>query len=284
MRLAFIGAGKVGVTLGKYLSTSPNCTISGYYSRSKESALKAANYTQTMCFTQLEQLVRESDAIFLTVPDGSISAVYEEMCHYDISGKQIIHCSGSLSSSLFNHIDKYGAIGLSIHPLYAFSQPYGDNTALKQAVFTLEASSGIEPKILQCWKDIFEKKGNSVVLLDSEKKTKYHCAAVFGSNLLLGLLDCGIGLLEECGFSKEEALKAVKPLTMNNLEKAFQIGPSQALTGPVERGDIGTIEKHFVEMDEETKEIYRLLSGRALRLAKEKNPDRDYRKIEEMLS
>lgn len=279
MRLAFIGAGKVGVTLGKYLSSSSHCTVSGYYSRSRESAQKAANYTNSECFICLEQLVANSDAIFLTVPDGMISSVYEELCHYNISGKQIIHCSGSLSSSLFDQVSYLGGQGLSIHPLYAFSQPYGENAKLSEAVFTIEG----EMEVFAFWKKVFEEKGNTVVSLSSEEKNKYHCAAVLSSNLVLGLLDCGVSLLMECGFSREEALKAVRPLTMGNLEKAFASSPAEALTGPVERGDEGTVRKHFKEMDEETLQLYKLLSKRALKLAKEKNKDRDYQKIEEIL-
>lgn len=283
MRLAFIGAGKVGVTLGKYLSTSESCTISGYYSRRKESALRAADYTCSKVFMTLEELVKESDVIFITVPDGMISAVYKELSCHDISGKQIIHCSGSLSLELFYDISGHNAVGLSIHPLYAFSQPYGDNSALQQAVFTIESNQDVKTAVVDYWKKLFEQKGNSVVLLDTEKKTKYHCAAVFSSNLFMGLLDCGVSLFEECGFSKEEALKAMKPLTMNNLDKAFAITPAIALTGPIERADAGTIEKHMTEIDAEMYQIYRLLSKRALKLAMEKNPDRDYSKIEEIL-
>lgn len=283
MRLAFIGAGKVGVTLGKYLSASANCTIGGYYSRRKESALKAADYTNSKVFATLEELIKESDAIFITVPDGMISAVYKELSCHDISGKQIIHCSGSLSSELFYDISEHKAVGLSIHPLYAFSQPYGDNSALQEAVFTIESNQNVETAVVDYWKELLEQKGNSVVLLDTEKKTKYHCAAVFSSNLFMGLLECGISMFEECGFSQEEAMKAMKPLTMNNLDKAFMTTPAMALTGPVERADICTIEKHLTEMDEETYQIYRLLSKRVLKLAMEKNPDRDYSKIEEIL-
>ncbi len=279
MRFAFIGAGKVGVTLGKYLSSSDKCSLAGYYSRSMTSAKEAASYTNSVCFDNAEQLIKESDAIFLTVPDGQIASVYEEICHYDISGKQIIHCSGSLSSNLFSHVETHGAQGLSIHPLYAFSQPFGDNDKLSQAVFTIEGCR----EGFDFWKEVLEEFGNTVVKLSPEMKTKYHCAAVLSSNLILGLLDCGITLLEECGFSTEEALLAVQPLTMGNLEKAFSTSPAQALTGPIERGDSSTLEKHFQVMDEETLALYKLLSKRALKLAKEKNEDRNYKNVEEIL-
>ena len=279
MRIAFVGAGKVGVTLGKYLAESDACTLTGYYSKSRESAQKAANYTKSECFQWLDTLIANSDAIFLTVPDGMIASVYEEMCHYELSGKHIIHCSGSLSSNLFTDIGKVGAQGLSIHPLYAFSQPYGDNRKLSEAVFSMEGS----PQAVSFWQEVLKKKGNTVVLLSTEQKNKYHCAAVLGSNLMIGLLDASVTLLKECGFSTAEALRALHPLTIGNLEKAFLTSPAMALTGPVERADTETVKKHFAEMDEEMLEIYKRLSKRALQLAREKNPDRDYKNVEEIL-
>lgn len=301
MRFAFIGAGKVGVTLGKYLSQTPQCTLSGYYSRHYESAKKAADYTNSDCFTDIQQLINLSDALFLTVPDSQIAPVYEEIKHYDISGKQIIHCSGSLSADVFYDAEEKNAAALSIHPLYAFSQPYQDNPNLSQAVVTIEGGScrGKKSQVKymedaegrqwtpeQFWKNIFSNLGNTVVFLDSRLKTKYHAAAVMSSNLVLGLLDCSVSMLEECGFTEKEALQAIRPLTTGNMDSAFLSGLSQALTGPVERGDVETIRKHLNILQQEPEDlekIYRLLSRRALSLAKIKNRNRDYNEIEESL-
>jgi hypothetical protein len=84
--------------------------------------------------------------------------------------------------------------------------------------------------------------------------------------------------------NEEDARKALTPLISGNVQHALNAGPAKALTGPVERGDITTLEKHMQVTDsEEDKELYRLLSKKLLPLAKAKNPDRDYSSLEDFL-
>ena len=91
------------------------------------------------------------------------------------------------------------------------------------------------------------------------------------------------GLLKECGLSENFAGQALKPLFMGNAENIAANGVVQALTGPVERADAGTIEKHLTSLEGDAKEIYRLLSCRLVDVAKQKNPDRDYRELSMLL-
>ena len=97
MNIGFIGAGKVGYSLGKYLSVN-GIGLSGYYSRNLNSAEEAAEFTGTKAFTTLEELLRESTVIFITVPDGAITDVFNNIRELGISGKLICHCSGALSA------------------------------------------------------------------------------------------------------------------------------------------------------------------------------------------
>lgn len=76
MKIGFIGAGKVGFSLGKYLQN--NCSqndveIVGYFSKSLKSAKSAADFTSTKLYINLKNILKDSDTLFLTVPDGSIS-------------------------------------------------------------------------------------------------------------------------------------------------------------------------------------------------------------------
>ena len=120
MTIGFIGAGWVGCTLGKYLSEH-GVDIAGFYSRTRESADIAATFTQSEAFSDIEDLVQNSEIIFITTPDGSIKYVWEEIRKFDISKKIICHFSGSLSSDIFSGIEQTGAYGCSVHPMYAFS-------------------------------------------------------------------------------------------------------------------------------------------------------------------
>ena len=124
MTVGFIGAGKVGFTLGKYFAVN-GIEISGYYSQSYDSAEKAADFTESRAFNNIGGLVRECDVIFITTPDSSIKDIYLSLIKYDIKGKQICHCSGALSvKEAFPEIKKYWAEGYSIHPLFPVSDKY----------------------------------------------------------------------------------------------------------------------------------------------------------------
>ena len=278
IKFGFIGAGKVGFSLGKYLKEN-NIDVSGYYSKSQHSSKEAATFTNTQQYTNLEDLIKNSDAIFITTPDNQIADVWNEVKKLPIKEKLICHCSGSISSEVFSNINNHGAYGYSIHPMFAISDKYNSYKDLSQAFITIEGHE----KHLENLKRLFLHLGNDVAIISKENKVLYHAASVTVSNLVLGLINNGVNYLEECGFTKEMAIKALYPLIENNLRNIKERGAVNSLTGPIERGDLSTVINHLNVIREEDKELYRLLSKNILRIAKVKNLHRDYKNLEEYL-
>ncbi len=90
-------------------------------------------------------------------------------------------------------------------------------------------------------------------------------------------------LLKECGFNESDAIKLLAPVILNNINSVLENGTVQALTGPVERGDISTVERHIgVLNDENTLNIYKSLGKVLVSIAEGKNPGKDYNKIKDM--
>ena len=278
IKFGFIGAGKVGFSLGKYLNEN-NIDVSGYYSKSQHSSKEAAIFTNTRQYNKLEDLIKNSDAIFITTPDNQIIDVWNEIKELPIKEKLICHCSGSISSEVFSNINNHGAYGYSIHPMFAISDKYNSYKNLSQAFITIEGHE----KHIEYFKQLFSYLGNDVGVINKENKALYHAASVTVSNLVLGLINNGVNYLKECGFSDEMAIKALYPLIEFNLKNIKEKGTINSLTGPVERGDLGTIINHFSVLREEDKELYRLLSKNILKIAKVKNSDKNYRNLEEYL-
>ena len=282
MKTGFIGAGKVGFTLGKFFSSKENDSIkvTGYYSRNTQSAEEAAQFTQTQAFDDMGVLIEASDVLFLTVPDGSITEVYEEVRQYPIQGKYICHCSGSLSSGeAFPGIDQTGAYEYSVHPLFAVSDKYEAYKELQDVFFAVEGNEEHLPEIKEMLKSV----GIDLQVIKAEDKTLYHAAAVTASNLAVALLAESIDMLCQCGFSEEDARKALTPLVMGNVQHVLEKGPAAALTGPVERGDEKTLIKHLGCLNGRQRELYRMLSSRLIPIAESKHPDRLYQNIEDLL-
>ena len=278
IKFGFIGAGKVGFSLGKYLREN-NLEISGYYSKSQHSSKEAAIFTNTRQYNNLEDLINNSDAIFITTPDREISGVWNEVKKLPIKEKLICHCSGSISSEVFSNINNHGAYGYSIHPMFAISDKYNSYKNLSQAFITIEGHE----KHIEYLKVLFSKLGNDVAIINKDNKALYHAASVTVSNLVLGLINNGVNYLEECGFTKEMAIKALYPLIEFNLKNINERGTINSLTGPIERGDLNTVINHLSVLREDDKELYRLLSKNILKIAKVKNSDRDYKNLEEYL-
>ena len=278
MRIGFIGAGKVGYSLGRYLKDH-GYSVTGYYSRTPASSEGAAEFTGTGFFSTMEALVQESEVIFLTVPDGAIRSVWEQLKTVQIRDRIICHCSGVLSSEIFSDMDGTGCSGYSIHPLLAVNDKLHSYKEFPNTLFTIEG----HPDHLAEMRQMFEGCGNTVVPLDAKNKVRYHAAAVLGSNLVLGLAETAIEELVRCGFSREEARAAMGPFMLANVAHILDHPLEGCLTGPVERCDRGTVEMHLSELDGETREIYRLLSLKAEKIAERKNPDRDYTGLKKIL-
>lgn len=279
MRIGFIGAGKVGFSLGKYLSDHGAC-LTGYFSRNPESALEAANFTGTRSYSTIEELVQDSEVLFLTVPDGIICQVWEQLKCMQIKGKVICHCSGVLSSDVFSDKAAFACSTYSIHPLLAVNSKLHSYKELSTTLFTIEGDDDRKSEMTALIADC----GNQVISLAPADKVRYHAAAVLASNLVLGLAQTAMEELQQCGFSEEAARGALAPFMMANCSHMLEHSLDGCLTGPVERADVGTVEEELDCLEGDNREIYRLLSKKALKIARVKNPERDYEKLEGSLS
>lgn len=280
MQIGFIGAGKAGFTLGKFF-TQGRVPVTGYYSRHGGSAKEAAAFTGTKQYEKIESLIDESDAIFLTVPDGEISSVFEEIKGLEITDKQICHCSGAMAArEAFPGIEQTGAYGYSIHPLFPISSKYDAYRELAGAFFCLEGSG----PHLTVWGQLLRTLGCKTRIIAAQSKVKYHAACAISSNLICALVQESMELLADCGFSQEEALAALSPLLRSNMEHILAEGPVSSLTGPVERNDVLTVEKHLGCLQAaEDQALYRAASRKLIRIARQKNPQRSYEALESLL-
>ena len=270
-RIGFIGAGKAGVSLGSYF-VSKGLEISGYFSRTMESALFAGRITGSSAFSSLKDLIEYSDIIIISTPDDVLPAVWKELRTVAPAGRIVAHLSGSLSSDIFEGIGKEGASGYSIHPMFAFSSRDGGFEGLQDAFFTIEGSEDRIEEVSQ----LFRITGNRTLVIGKEHKTLYHASNVMVSNLVIALISTGALVFEKCVVADGDPIAALLPLIKGNIENISAKGLVGALTGPAERNDVNTVKKHLDVLDQEERAIYILLTKKLVRLAGEKHPGRDY--------
>lgn len=278
MKTGIIGAGRVGCSLGKYFQ-SRHADLVGYYDTNTAAAQEAAVFTQTSVFEQLSQLVRESELLFITTGDAFIVPVWEEIKGMSHRNQIICHCSGALSSDSFSGAEEAGVFCCSVHPMLPFSNKFSSYQQLEHAFFTVEG----HPHAVQVITDLLTSYGNEVCTIDAAAKPKYHAAASILSNQVIAVLDMGYRLLEDCGFSREKAVSATAALVRQNIENVLSQGCVPALTGPIERADVSTVEKHLDCLNSTDASLYRMLGARLLMLAEQKHPSQDYTNMKQVL-
>lgn len=280
MNIGFIGAGKVGFSLGRYFAEN-GIPLSGYYSLHVQSAAEAAKFTGSKVYYELSDIVKDSSALFITTPDSAVSEVYESIKEIGIEGKCVCHCSGAMSAAeTFPDIREYGASGYSIHPLFPISSKYESFKELHSAFFCIEG----DEEHLADWEEIFGRLGNDIRIISGRTKGDYHAACAISSNLVCGLAAKSMSLMKKCGFSETEALKAFEPLIMSNIKRILAVGPEEALTGPVERNDAAIVSRHIQCMDNDTdRSMYKAVSRKLVEIAQHKHPEADYSEMKNLL-
>ena len=166
MQIGFIGAGKVGVSLGKYFKEKGR-NVGGYYSLTRASAAWAAEFTQTTCYKSLEEIISSCGMILFTVPDSAIAEVWQQAKPY-VSGKVIGHCSGLYSSDIFSDWDSMNCHACSVHPLAAISSKENAWRELSGIMFTLEGDSSYVKNL----ETFFHSMGNRTRIISKEDKIK----------------------------------------------------------------------------------------------------------------
>ncbi len=278
MITGFIGAGRAGCSIGKYLAEA-DIPVAGYYDLSKEAAHSAAAFTGSKPYDDPAALVAQCHLLFITTPDGLIRQAWETLRHYPLDGKIICHCSGAMPASVFSGIAQTNAYGCSLHPMLPFDNRFSSYQILERAFFTVEG----DPYAVEAVSGLFTGLGNTVCQISGECKPKYHAAASILSNQVAAVLDTGYRLLEECGFSRQDARTATDMLIQQNVKNCIQKDCIQALTGPIERNDAKTVQKHLDCLDAEDQDMYRVLGAKLVKIAKKKNPGTDYSALQALL-
>jgi predicted short-subunit dehydrogenase-like oxidoreductase (DUF2520 family) len=249
MKISFIGAGKVGTAFGKYLSS--HYEVAYINDLNQEQAKLSATYIGCQ-LAENDKLVAESDVIFLTVSDNFIYSLAGEIAAFDVKDKLFVHMSGALTSEELRDLKNKGAKTCSMHPLQTFSDTEKAVEDLKEAYFAVEGDDDLVESMIK-------KLGNPYFKLDKSQKNKYHLSACIFSNYLVTLMNYGSRMMADIGIKEEDALKAMKPLIDATLSNIMLKGTEQSLTGPIQRGDTKTVEKHMTELNGVDLEAYQLL-------------------------
>lgn len=241
--LSIIGCGKVGQTLARLWVQHQTVQIQDILNTSIESGKRAAAFVGAGRVAHRYSDLHAADIFLIAAPDDHIIHCCEALSrNYRLSPDSIVfHCSGALTSSVLHSASERGAAVASIHPIRSFAVP---EKVVVDFAGTYCGTEGDE-RALGMLGEIFSAIGAQLVPINRDAKVLYHAAAVFASNYLVTLLDTAVQTYGQAGIPPDIALKMMAALVRETTENVLQIGPEQALTGPIARKDIATVLKQY---------------------------------------
>ncbi|MFH0768489.1 MAG: DUF2520 domain-containing protein [Chloroflexota bacterium] len=239
LRLGFIGAGTVGTALSLRLSER-GYKVVAVSSRSRSSADKLA-YEICGChaFDNNQGVADTAELVFITTPDSTIAPVASEVQWHP--GQSVVHCSGADSTDILEPAKKLGARVGAFHPLQTFASVKQAIDNIPGSTFAVEA----EEPLLTILKNMTGVLDGHWIELKASDKVLYHAAAVIACNYMVTLIKLATDLWQTFNIPSHQAIRALMPLLQGTLNNIENVGIPQCLTGPIARGDTGTIKKHL---------------------------------------
>lgn len=266
------------------MNTKPSISIIGFgrVGKALYYSLKEKGYPVKSVFSRTKKDIPEYEGdfpedlqslgklTFFTVTDAELAAIAEllALLEGDFSRHVFVHCSGTLSSSVFKKLKSQEVEVASFHPLKAvtdltreFSGTWFDVEGSGEAVNLL---AGIANEI-----------GANTITITEEVKPLLHIAAVMASNYVVTLLKVASQIASESGLNEKEASEALLTLMQSSIKNIEAEGVDRALTGPIERADTTTIENHLniLKKNEAFLTLYKTLGIHTVQLSKSENKE-----------
>ncbi|MBI5232567.1 MAG: DUF2520 domain-containing protein [Coriobacteriales bacterium] len=265
--VSIIGAGRVGQAVGTILRQA-GVSVAAVTARKLQTAQAAALVSGGRPGVDNAEAARAAEFVYITVPDDAVARVVEEMAR-DLAfrpGQVVAHASGALGLGVLAPAAKAGASIGCAHPMQSFASARHAVKEIPGSVFGVTADSGAT-EVIYAFVHVL---GGTPVTVSEEQRPLYHAAASMASNMLVALEDMSAGLLEQAGFSPDEAQAALYPLIRGTAQNIRQFGTRGSLTGPIARGDVDTVRMHIKALEvapASARGAYRVLGLRALETA-----------------
>jgi predicted short-subunit dehydrogenase-like oxidoreductase (DUF2520 family) len=242
LRVGVVGAGRVGAVLGAALQRAGHrvVAVSGV---SEASRTRAATLLPGIPVRTVEEVVAEAELLLLTVPDDDLPALVAGLTATRAwqAGQIVVHTSGSHGVGLFDDALPQHILGLALHPVMTFTGTAVDVARLAGCVFGVTAPEELRPVA----EALVVEMGGEPEWIPEEVRPLYHTALAHGANHLVTLVAQSIELLRAAGVA--EPGRMLGPLLGAALDNALRSGDA-ALTGPVARGDAGTVRSHLEQL------------------------------------
>ncbi|MCN9241717.1 DUF2520 domain-containing protein [Streptomyces sp. RY43-2] len=242
LRVGVIGAGRVGPVLAASLQLAGHRPVAAS-GVSEASRRRAASMLPDVPLLQPAEVLQRADLVLLTVPDDVLPGLVEGLAETGAvrPGQLLVHTSGRYGTKVLDPALRAGALPLALHPAMTFTGSPVDIQRLAGCSFGITA-----PEELRLAAEaLVIEMGGEPEWIAEEMRPLYHAALALGANHLVTLVAQSMELLREVGVEAPDRM--LGPLLGAALDNALRSGDA-ALTGPVARGDAGTVSAHVAEL------------------------------------
>ncbi|GGL42849.1 Rossmann-like and DUF2520 domain-containing protein [Phycicoccus endophyticus] len=251
LTVGVVGAGRVGAVLGAALGRAGH-RVTGASAVSEASRERAAALLPGVPVADVPTVVAGAELVLLAVPDDALPGLVAGLSSTGAwqAGQIVLHTSGRHGTAVLDPVRAHHALPLALHPAMTFTGTPMDLDRLAECAFGVTADEPLRPVA----EALVLEMGGSPVWVAEVDRVAYHCGLAHGANHLVTLTAEALQVLARAGVAEPRAL--LGPLMHAALDNALRMGDA-ALTGPVARGDAGTVRDHLRELDRLAPEIRR---------------------------
>ena len=242
LRVGVIGAGRVGAVLGAALAAAGHDVVAAS-GVSAASARRAARLLPGVPLWPADQVVAAADLVVLAVPDDALQGLVAGLARTRVwrAGQLTFHTSGAAGLAVLAPAEQAGVLPLALHPAMTFSGAGEDADRLPGTPFAVTS----HPEHRAVAETLVLEMGGEPFFVAEEDRALYHAALVTGANHLVTLVAEAADLLRAAGVAAPDRVLA--PLLTAALDNGLRRGDA-GLTGPVSRGDVGTVGDHLATL------------------------------------
>jgi predicted short-subunit dehydrogenase-like oxidoreductase (DUF2520 family) len=252
--LVILGSGNVATFLAIYFNKN-GLQVKQIYSRNEVHAKELALKVNSTFTSDIDKLYSGADLYVFAVSDSAISSILEKR---DWFGKFLVHTAGSVDLDIFStYTSEYGIL----YPLQSFTK--GRNFELSNVPICIEANNKVQLELLNV---LAKQISENVLCIHSQQRAALHLAAVFASNFSNHMYSIAYELLAK----NQLPVELLTPLIRETTNKALEILPKQAQTGPAIRNNTNIINKHteMLSFNPDWQKIYTFATKSIIELSK----------------
>jgi predicted short-subunit dehydrogenase-like oxidoreductase (DUF2520 family) len=239
LTVGVISAGRVGAVLGAALGRAGH-RVAAVAAVSDASRRRAEQLLPSAMIAPPDQVASAASLLLLSVPDDALGPLVQGLANADAvaRGTLVVHTSGASGPEILAPLAEVGALPLALHPAMTFTGTDVDLQRLDGACWGVTADEVLRP----VGEALVIEMGGEPAWIPPERRALYHAGLVFGANNLITLVTQSATLLHAAGVEHPERM--LGPLLGAAMDNALRSGDA-ALTGPIARGDAGTVARHI---------------------------------------